>query len=506
MTFLRNSFIVLLTVLATAGVLGAQSPACGVQKESLRRAPGPATGEEIQSLRDTLAAQQKQIEELSTALRRLTEANPQAQTAPRHDRNRAAEEERSPTDAAGPVGHPKFSAAEGKTTERLRLEGPAEQAVVASLQGGWNGEHFFLNSSDGSFGLEPFGYLQLDYRGYSGDATPTDTFAIRRGRFGFQGSLGKLYQFTLLADFADKNGTLVREFSFNANYRPELQFKFGQFKEPFSQEELVSAPYIDFVERSLVVNLVPAYSPGFQVHGQFRRGAIQYQLGAFNGKGFLKDNDTSTPEGVLRLRFSPWRDASKAWLKGLALGGAVAQGRTQNGTSFSGLLPTRTFAFFKAEPINGKALRANGELTWIKGPVALRAEYDQTNQERAGLGPSKTNLPGVLAKGYYVTATYLLTGENRPDNGQPVPRHAFRSGGGIGAWELKFRYSNLQMEDGTFRNRADQFSTGVNWYPTALVRYMLDFNVERLKNPISSPVALAPQSFLSVLQRVQFRF
>jgi len=38
---------------------------------------------------------------------------------------------------------------------------------------------------------------------------------------------------------------------------------------------------------------------------------------------------------------------------------------------------------------------------------------------------------------------------------------------------------------------------------------MIDFNVERLKNPFTSgtpPVTLAPQTFLSVLQRVQFRF
>jgi phosphate-selective porin OprO/OprP len=287
-----------------------------------------------------------------------------------------------------------------------------------------------------------------------------------------------------------------------------VQFKFGQFKEPFSQEELVTAAYIDFVERSPVNNLVPAYSPGAQVWGQLLKGTVEYQLGAFNGKGFLNLNDQSTPEGLLRLRFYPWRNSSVSWLKGFGFGGAVADGRTSNGSSFSGLMPTRTFTFFKTETVNGKVIRANGELTWTLGPAALRAEYVQTNQNRQNLGRSGTNLPGVVAKAYYVSATYLLTREKRPENGQPKPGNMFLSEGGhgIGAWELKLRYSNIQMTDGLLENRADQISTGVNWYPNSFVRFMLDFNVERLKNPISSPTALAPQTFLSVLQRVQFRF
>ncbi len=100
-----------------------------------------------------------------------------------------------------------------------------------------------------------------------------------------------------------------------------------------------------------------------------------------------------------------------------------------------------------------------------------------------------------------------MTGEKRPQNGHPKPFHPFLDNEhGIGAWELKFRYSNLQAADGTQENRADELSTGINWYPNYFVRYMIDFNVERLKNPTSSPVPLAAQTFLSVLQRIQFRF
>jgi len=492
-----------------------------VRKPSKKR-PAPASREEVEALRSEVAAQRQATEELRAMVQRLSESNRQAAAAAESAEVKAGqagvaakEAQDASSRAENAAGHAKRMAECGQSdlvevrkavqanTETLRKNVPAN-----ALEAGWNGEHFFLKKSDGSFDLEPIGYLQLDQRSYSGTATPPSTFAIRRGRFGFQGNLGQHYQFTLLADFADTASTLPREFSLNVNYLPQLQLKFGQFKEPFSQEELLGAPYIDFVERSLVRNLVPAYSLGFQVHGQFLRGAVQYQLGAFNGRGFLKLNDTSTPESVLRLRFSPWRNTSNQWLKGLGFGGAVTDGRSRKGNSFTGAMQDATFTFFKAEPVNGPVLRANGELSWIKGPAALRAEYDQTHQKRVGLGPSNTNLPGVVAKGYYVSATYLLTGEKRPENGQPVPRHSFlaKESSGLGAWELKFLYSNLQMEDGTLRSRADQFSTGLNWYPSAFVRYMIDFSVERSKNPISSPVSLAPQSFVSVLHRVQFRF
>jgi phosphate-selective porin len=219
-------------------------------------------------------------------------------------------------------------------------------------------------------------------------------------------------------------------------------------------------------------------------------------------------NTTSTPEGVGRLRFHPWRNTSNEWLKGLAIGGAFSLGKSgPNSNSFGALLPDGTLTFFKADPINGPVTRANGDFTWTKGPFALSGEYDQLNQFRHRLGARSTNLRGVVGKGYYAAATYLLTGERKQENAQPKPRHTFLMGEhGVGAWELKFRYANLLAADGRQENRVDEFSSGINWYPNSFVRYMIDFNVERLKNPVSSPVALAPQTFLSVIQRVQFRF
>ncbi len=516
MRSLRTWFVLLALAFLAPGPL---AYAQGTEPADKQKQPAPtgATKEEVEQLRREVAAQRQTIEALKAMVQRLVEVSQPGAGVARLVPASAVQ----PVNAAGSV-----------ELARADKQAAAKRAGETGLQTGWNGEHFFLKSADGNFQIQPYGYVQLDYRLYQRSLTPANTFAIRRGRFGFQGNLGKHYEFAILADFADSTSTLVRDAYVNIKYLPEFQFQFGQFKEPFSQEVLTGAPYLDFVERSLVVNVMPSptsfRSPGVMVHGQLFGGAVQYQAGAFNGKGTLANNTTGEPEGVWRLRFYPWRHSSNEWLQGFAFGGAFTHGRAKglsSEVSASGLLPDRSFTFFPSLPIKGTVIRANGELTWIKGPMAVRAEYDQTNQSRRALGSGSADLPGVVFKGYYATATYLLTGEKRPENGQPKPLHPFlaaEGGQGIGAWELKFRYSNLQAialcslpvcstQTGAARttqeNRVDEFSVGINWYPSYFVRYMLDFNVDRVKNPaIANPVVRPPQRSLAVLQRLQFRF
>mgnify|MGYP001617256209 CR=1 FL=1 len=64
------------------------------------------------------------------------------------------------------------------------------------------------------------------------------SFFIRRARLEAGGILFKHYEYKVQADFADTGSTLLRDGFININYAKEAQFQFGQFKAPFSQEEL----------------------------------------------------------------------------------------------------------------------------------------------------------------------------------------------------------------------------------------------------------------------------
>ncbi len=376
-----------------------------------------------------------------------------------------------------------------------------------SLLAGWDKNHAFLKSSDGRFETQITGYGQLDYRAYQSGDHPPNTFLVRRARLSLEGKIERYYDFKIEGDFADIVGTQLRDFYVRVHRIDEFQMSFGQFRVPISQEEIRSDAYQDFVERSLVNNLVPSRSPGVMASGVINKGVFEYQVGMFNGKGLLAINNNGTPESAVRLRFAPWKNGDGFWTKGFIFGGAYTQGRSLGGISVRGLTESRSFSFFVPDTINGKIIRANGEFTWLLGPAAIRAEYVQTNQRRENLGPGGTTLPGVVAKGYVAQFTYLLTGETKPEAGAVAPkRNLFgdeKNATGFGAWELKFRYANLQISDATAKsNWAETIYFGPNWYLNRFVRYMLDFGIERFKDPLRVPQP-GDDNFFVVLSRIQ---
>lgn len=374
---------------------------------------------------------------------------------------------------------------------------------------GWGKDHGFLRSADGAFETQVGGYGQLDFRGYQTGDHPANSFFLRRARIALEGKLDRYFDFRIEGDFADPV-TPLRDFYVNIHRIDEFQVRFGQFRVPISQEEMRSDNLQDFVERSLVNNLVPSRSPGVGASGSINKGVFEYQVGAWNGKGLLTANNNGTPETALRLRFNPWKHTDEFLAKGFIFGGAFTQGRSLGGNSVRGLTESRSFTFFTPDTINGKYNRANGEFTWMLGPASIRAEYDQTNQRRDNLGPGGRNLPGVVAKGYMAQATWVLTGEEKPEIGVVAPKHNLFGDGngreGLGAFELKFRYANLQISDGTAKsNRAETLYFGTNWYMNRFVRYMLDLGFERFKDPVRSPKP-GDKNFFVVLSRVQVSF
>lgn len=460
--------------------------------------------EMIESLRQQIANQQRQLEEQNRLLRQLLEEQRQGrEPAPATEQPIRSRDDQ----AASATGH---SGGSDPMTKQRLAQGSDAGGHEGSGTAGWNERHAFIRNASGTFEAVFSGYGQFDYRGYeTNERNLSNTFLIRRARFSVGGRIHQRYEYKVQADFADTAGTILRDGWINLNIRPEVRLKLGQFKEPFSQEELRDDENNDFVERSMVNNLAPSRSPGVELAGDIGGGIFSYQIGAFNGKGLLALNTSSTPEGVVRLRVRPWTNRDGHRLQGLSFGGAFAGGRQRGGMSFIGRTESRSTTFFEPLPVNGHLLRANAELTYVYRAFALRSEYVQTHQERTGLGLNQTNLPGVIGKGLMVQGTYLLTGEHKPEDEAIAPRSGLWNKDqferGIGAWELKFRYSNLHFADGFQSDRAETFSTGVNWYLTRSVKYMLDLNVERFADPRRTPRP-GDRSFFSLLTRMQFAF
>jgi len=538
-----NSFRTWFVLLALALGLVAIGPRAVAQSDKsagngAQAASATASKAEVEQLREELAAQRRTIEQLKLLVEQLAEVKSRA-PAPSNEGAHLinATMPLPSTPSVAPVA-PAEAEAEPPLPEPYQK--PAEQKPSSSpVTAGWNGEHFFIKSADGQFQIQPYGYVQTDYRSYTGDGAPPDAFAVRRGRFGFQGNYGDHYQFGLLIDAAAATGATIRDIYLNAKYNNALQLQAGQFKEPFAQELAQGVTNIDFLDRGLQSLLYPSAasafrSPGITLHGDIRGGAFQYWAGVFNGKGYNITNTTSVPETVGRVRFYPWRNNKDSALKGFAFGGSIAYSQSRglsNELTAPMPMPDAAYIWFPQFPVNGNVWRYEGEFTFIKGPLALRDEYVAASYNRTGVGPLQlgglgfSNLPNVRFQGWNTAITYLLTKELRPENGTPRVKHPVfgpiteGSGGrGWGAWEAAFRYSGIQgNEPGiffnniftpqnvqTFNRHTDQFTVGVNWYLNYWVRFQSNIDIDRLKQP--STIGAVPQTYVVFEQRLQYRF
>ena len=535
--------------LAVLMVPGSLAHAQGSQPadQSATPASNVASKEEVNQLRGEVAAQRQTIEELKALVEKLVAGKEQAansgdvQVRPVSDAV-AASSSSATADMAPRLRNAVLLAAEpepGTSTLGQAAAAAAPAKKETPLAAGWNGEHFFIKSADGQFSISPYGYLDTDYRAYQGDGAPSDSFLIRRARFGFQGNYGSHFDFAILTDANSTTGAIVRDAYLNVRIRPEFQFQAGQFKEPFAQETGIGATNLDFVERGfqalLYTSTNTAYrSPGITLHGDISGGMLQWWAGAFNGRGGVTNNATNEPEFVGRLRAYPFRKSKDEWLKQLAFGGSISHSRSSginNDLSFNAALPDAAYTFFPQLRINGPIERYEGEFTYIKGPAALRGEYVQLQQQRYDIGSETPgglgfiSAPGIGSKAWNIGTTYLLTGEKRPENGTPrVKKPLFGpdtpggKGRGMGAFELAVRFTGIQAKAPgetlfnpftpglvpTYDFHTDEITFGLNWYPNYWVKYMVNVGIDQLHQP--STTGQLPQNFFVVMQRLQFRF
>ncbi len=417
---------------------------------------------------------------------------------------------------------------------------PAPVSPPGVLPGvaGWNGEHFFIGSSDGQFQLSPFGYLNANYTVYDGDGTPPDAFAIKRARFGFQGFFGKQIDYVLSADVV-ANGVSVRDAYVQVKPFRELQLRVGQFKEPFSAEVSTVDTNVEFVSRSSVSMLYPSAagsfrSPGAMLLGNIGDGTVEYWAGVFNGRGILAPPSSNWPDIVGRVRISPLRWTSAPALKHLSIGASFSYSREAliaKDQSFSGLIDDGAYTFTPSFPINGPVQRYGADLMWLFGPLGVRAEYAELHQARDNVGTAIVggggyeSYPEVVGRGAYAQVSYFVTGETEDENAPPKVRRPFLGpatpgtdgGRGPGAIQVAARFTWLSSSApgatfatfaptsvASYSNTTDQITLGVHWYMNYWVLYKVDVNIDQLRQP--SVEGFLPQNYVVVIQQLQFRF
>ncbi len=403
----------------------------------------------------------------------------------------------------------------------------AETAPVA----GWD-DLFFLRSADKRFSLRFTGQIQADYRDFLDptDITDLDQFLVRRARFGLESVLFQNYEFRFLTDFGQGQTRLVDGY-LNVHYWDSVQFIAGKFKQPFSYEQLAQDRFTPFLERSIIDQLVPARDVGIMVHGQnLFNGLLEYGLAGSNGE---QNGDTDTngaKDFVSRVAVRPFAGKKGGVLERLQVCAAVGAGNQFEPISPQTLRTPANVPFFQFNRgvfADGRRSRWSPELVYFVGSFGFATQYFQMRQlmRPAAVGAGAQFNINVPFEGYYLQATYLLTGEQRTGYGQAIdPKRPFdphRHTFGPGACELVARVSRMAVGDVVFApgaarladsaavsNTATEMTLGFNWYLNKWVR--AQFNYERAW--FGRPVRLGPgpqglfRDHDSLQTRLQFIF
>jgi phosphate-selective porin OprO/OprP len=149
-------------------------------------------------------------------------------------------------------------------------------------------------------------------------------------------------------------------------------------------------------------------------------------------------------------------------------------------------------------------LNYSAELVASYGPFSIQGEYRGMDYQRDPSLIFFLGAPGdtsIHFSGFYVYATWYLTGESRAAAYKTYPEEYAApatfgqikilnpvSAGGWGAWEVAARISQINLNDGGFivpqpigfasniqGGRQTDFTLGLNWYPDIGIRFMANW-------------------------------
>ena len=341
-------------------------------------------------------------------------------------------------------------------------------------------------TADGNFSFKFGGRVMWDAQWFSQDSANKTAYGdledgteFRRVRLYFSGDIYKDFFFKLQTDFAGGNVAL-KDAYIGAKNIPFLgHVRLGHQKEPFGLEELTSSKYTTFIERSLPIEaFAPSRNAGVMVYNTMFDEKATWALGAFrdtDDTGMALADRGYAVTG--RVTACPWYAEKGARVLHLGVayshrvdpdGGARFRARPECHLSTVRFVDTGTITPVDTVDLLGL------EAALVFGPFSVQGEYFRAAVE---------NTSDFDFDGWYVQASYWLTGEHRKydrgagEFGRVSPKkNVSMNPGGWGAWELAARYSRLDLNDRTIAGgKQDDVTVGVNWHLNPNMRVMFNY-------------------------------
>ena len=376
--------------------------------------------------------------------------------------------------------------------------------------------------------------LQEDGRWSYEGARELDPWELHRSRIGIQGHLFRRIEYEVERELNEKELTdndielgftrepLWKDVYVNLTYVDNAQIQVGKFKIPFGLDQMTGVTQNDFAYRSLgAIYLAPSRDIGGMVHGRFFKRGLSYWAGVFKHDG---DNARSKRiqggDGTFagRVSATPFRRVTSSPLAAMEIGTAFTVSKLSDDSFRPNGLRGRTVmtqdTFYEPVYVKGQRRRWEADVDWAVGPASARAEFTIVKDDREQQSIGNTDLTDARARSWYVSGSWVLTGE---DKVRPLKAAEPFAQGGIGAIEVAARYERLWFDsvggsEPPFRNsRAETiFGTGervltlgVNWTLNRFARIQVNGIREHVDDPERSPVPNGA-AFWSRIIRLQF--
>lgn len=284
------------------------------------------------------------------------------------------------------------------------------------------------------------GYGQIQWTSLPGSGS---TFQLRRGRISLDGDIHKIASYKIQVEALNSPALLDAYLQIKPARYANLTF--GQFKIPFSQENLISSSDLLTIERSQVVNsLVPGRDIGSNgrdigadlcgSYGLSHSAGVDYAFGVFNGAGIDRKDDNNRKDLAARLAIRPFNGLSLA------------------GDYYNGAAGTAELA----------RDRQDAEIAYTYRPLTLRGEFIWG---RDG---------AIHEQGWYGLAAWRFSEK----------------------WEGVFRADGFDADRSKSENTTTTYIAGFNWYFATHLKWQLNEGAQKQKDRLRNVL----------LTQLQFKF
>ena len=340
-----------------------------------------------------------------------------------------------------------------------------------------------IDSLDKMFQFRAGGRIMYDITAYDDDVTALTGFGheMRRARFFLRGKLYKDWEYKFQVDVAD-NGLDIKDMYIKYKGFSPVNVTVGQFKVPFSFEELTSSKYDTFIEQSAVTETLGlGRQRGAMLNGG--SGMFGAAFGVFLGDDTADTDgsDATADDDIIvagRLFAAPVNEKARTIHIG---GGFIYQNlNSERGNRFrarparSHLTSTRLIDTGTISAIDD-ITRFGAEFAGVYDQVWIQAEY-----QRADVSRIAGNEPDF--DGAYINLGAFLFGEG--DLFKPYDDGEFGRPKVFNAVEVAFSYDTLDLTDsGVDGGEQDSYTFGLNYYFNPYVVAKLNYSQSDIEVP-----------------------